>query len=679
MIEVVEHYGNVASQHLLLQASCIFTLTDEAAPCRQRLPAGVSVVGVLKVEEARALCVMPDLSVYELKTFPAGYLAAVAFSEKAQAELGPFVAFLMRLSGRKLEPPERIDGAGSMDRLLWFFSKLCLADRTRLLRSNLAGQLELAELRHAHETLQSDFQAVESFIASRDIQPADIVFYNPVSSDLAETSDKATLITQTLPVANYGLSSIDLATGPSSGRHSLSFGLDCSMMSVESGEVLARWALPIDEINPGWINLRLPRGLSGASHTLRLVIRPLNGIGFVPSLKLGHAQPLKAFRARLSSDATRELAASLALRCWSGLPGVAPPAVTTVVTPQTDTHHLSVRTVPLSSSFLARIEQCQATWFPDFEPVSFNRDLSVVECHPPPAGITMARLPRLSLPAVCRVEAQAFVRGASSAPVEFGIVFTDAAERQVFDALGRERSSPALANFSGWTSVEAASASLLQCAISDAGSAGSLYLTTRMKDGASNDFARACFRTLRITSLAPQASDARHDVEVAAKSPGTRRIGREDLDLIVVEHGSSASCAVRVSAEGAVLDLRDPAEDPSVFSLRGLAARSAVRVAVRATLSSHGNGPVDFGFGVFAGDVARQVTMIDLENPIREDSPIVFSGWTHLSPSDSAAFEIDIAGTSEPDVSLLFTMKGGGPAGCVTLSDLWLIVDETQS
>jgi hypothetical protein len=132
----------------------------------------------------------------------------------------------------------------------------------------------------------------------------------------------------------------------------------------------------------GWTNIPLSRALSGVERTPVLRIRPAGGIGRIPPFSLGAPQPLSAFRVQTVPPQRNPVLASLALRCWSGLPGVAPPNITRSL--GLPVKHLSaVRRVPIPLPFLRDVEWINTGWNPDFVPVAFVHAESALQCHPP--------------------------------------------------------------------------------------------------------------------------------------------------------------------------------------------------------------------------------------------------------------------------------------------------------
>lgn len=669
--------GRLPLHHLALQQPFIFASSDELHRLARHVPDGLSRFGIVSVEATRIICVVSRQGLVELDYFPFGYLASLAVSPGSRDLLDRAVKLLSDWSGRAMDPPISIDERDAASIIPARCASLLVAGYTRALNLNKSYMFELNNLRAEHEELQSSFLSAESLISSRNIHPVDLVFFNAKAEPGRSTATAAQFIRQMLPVASQGLSSIDVYATEPPGSDRVAFGFDCSLLSVESGTTLAAWSVQRDDVKEGWVNLRLPRALAQAAHTLALEFRPIGGLGHIPPLALGEGQPLRAFRVQASEVGTEELSSSLAMRCWSGLPGITPPEVGFVAQPEAQGARSPIHSLPLPPAFLAQVRRCRTDWHPEFDPVSFDERLCFVEVHPPSAGLMLARLPRLSLPTVCRIEAQAFVRNENASAVEFGLAFSDADEDEVLNSLSGAQHASAKLHFSGWVAADASRAALVMCAVPQADEGGHVYFATRMKDGAPNAFAWACYRNIRITSLsagdAPSAGPA-----ARAGLPRTRQVGRSELLRLAVEHGDPSSCRIVFPLQRPMVECHVFDSDIHIATLRNLDG-DAAKIAVRVSSSPGYTGAADFGFGLFNGKLDRKLKLPDLEGPQGITAQVVFSGWNEILPAESAVFEIDVNDASGAPLSLVFAIRSKAQPVCITVSDLWLIGGEART
>jgi hypothetical protein len=525
----------------------IIVAEDEMGQFLPAAPAGISVFGLRAVEaDAVWLVDAAGAEVCQM-TAPMLCLGFVASSLGSFAELKAAHHLFGLWSAFDLPEPVILPTLESADRFIpelvaSVFGRLkTYADHvTRLSR-------ELFRLRVAHEDTMNAFAKLERFVSEANVQPCRLSFEHEPADGVFVCG--ARVLRQVLPVSSFGLSAVEIFVG----RGALN-GILVELCSREDHEVHEVWRLGADDLDVGWIVLPLKGGLGGRQRTPEIVLRPLSGTGLLPDVGLGAPQVLEAFRVSADiENGVEVLPRSLALRTWSGLPGVRPPALTERTAQARGAQAATTTELAMPLSVLRRAVMRSTHWHPEFQPVGWLDDLRALEVHPPPRGSICAEIEGFDPGAsAARLSVRGVLRSSESMPVEFAMGFAPGINNGFGAMLADLWSLEAHEDlyFSGWRVAIHDRPALVQVDLPSGLEAGSLFLATRMEDGQVNAFAWACFQDLRATLL-PTELPTRGSVIEAPPSPSEAGIG----DPRFVVGGIPAPVSLLVTAEN-VLDLR---------------------------------------------------------------------------------------------------------------------------
>lgn len=189
------------------------------------------------------------------------------------------------------------------------------AERSTMLQS------QLCSLRMAHEELQNTFARYEDFLSYARIPPVQLRFITEPTDEVAFTAargGKPLRFAQRLPISSRGLAIIEIHVRiPDKKAEGV---LSASVSTLEDPQELASWRIPYQAMHPGWMRLVLPKIWSGPKLTAELYLTFETHKGKAPTLSLTPPQLLPEACLRL--DNGTEVDRSLALRLWTGLPGI---------------------------------------------------------------------------------------------------------------------------------------------------------------------------------------------------------------------------------------------------------------------------------------------------------------------------------------------------------------------
>jgi hypothetical protein len=647
--------------------SSIFVLVpiEEMSFFEPYVPNGISIFGLQEVSQHTLFAVNQAFEAFVSDAAPSSCLAMAAIGEEGLARLSKARDLFTKWSGNEFNHPAQIDlsEAGQaipsllLERLLERFrsvSKHCIT---------YAG--DLARLRGSHEELHNNFAAVEAFIVSSNIQPISLVFSNPPVPgsflDVAHVKE----VTQVLPTSTFALSSVDIYVGELNGSNRRYGGLEIDLTTLEESKILARWHLDADHIAEGWTSLDFAKTLHGHQRTARLAIRAIGGIGDIPPLGLGQPQPLKAFRAEITPQGSSTPNASLALRCWSGLPGIAPPNISKSIS-FTHLHGASpIKRVAIPFTILRAVEWVKTYWNPGVPPVGFKSEDKAVTCNPPPKGITLAKLPEISLSEISRIEAHAFVRDGDDSPVEFGVLFSDLPAKKIVTALLRGQTAKNKFHFSGWVKCVSGQPVYISSVVPVANMTGCIFLATRIPPGSSRNSAQAAFRDLQITSLGlsdpeqPQVQTSNEGAKIVrAEKPRNRMLPVEDLRRVRGTNGKAGSSQIRFDRASAEIKFELSDEHDVIAVIPDIRVTRPIHLSLKACANRSNKGAIRVGFGVSDFWVSEDTVLTQLKKQTKVMTHVAFSGWHEIGPAEDAVFELDIEDRSEDFVSLYLLAQG---------------------
>lgn len=182
-------------------------------------------------------------------------------------------------------------------------------------------QRQLTSLRIAHEELQNTFARYEDFLSHARIPPVQLRFISEPTDKVAITDDpheNPLRFVQRLPFSSRGLAIIEIHANLQDQK--AEGVLSASVKILENLQELASWQIPYRAIRSGWVRLVLPNIWSGPKLTAEFYLTCETLKGKAPTLSLTAPQLLP--EACLKRDDGTRLDRSLALRLWTGFPGI---------------------------------------------------------------------------------------------------------------------------------------------------------------------------------------------------------------------------------------------------------------------------------------------------------------------------------------------------------------------
>lgn len=329
----------------------------------------------------------------------------------------------------------------------------------RLSRHMASANTELAALRREREALFENYRALENAFHVRNWDTVSEVFGHGPHIDAKDQGLAALLceseIVQLFPISSYAVSGFALhfREVPTDKTGRLIVTLDY----VESSEGIAEWFIPYASVTQGWNFFSLPKACDGSPRTLRLRISASGGLP--PELSLGHVITNERYAAQARAPHADLDMRPLALRIFTGLPGVRPTALPNVFAPSTVISGRKVEDYRLPVELLRAVTNVSASPIePSFQTVRFLELEDAIVCHPLSEGITAGAVRRVVAPGTARISARAVIDHPEGKPATVGLMLVplSANIRKEIAALADGRALPPTAFFSGWMEITAA-------------------------------------------------------------------------------------------------------------------------------------------------------------------------------------------------------------------------------
>jgi hypothetical protein len=362
----------------------------------------------------------------------------------------------------------------------------CIALLSEMAMRNALLSLSLAAVRGEHETLQESFLVLEQSLSSLGTREK-VVFETPVAS--AHVTVDGGGIVQRFPISSTALSCVELYVVVE-GR-GLDGTMEVRLATLEDGQAVGQWRVPLAGLGSGWKRLALRRSLMGRAKTVELTVRGLVKSGPQLRLALSHPTPIDDANYRTSSGEWGQ--SPLALRIWRGLPNAGNgPAL------RGDAGSLagSIAVCRLPPEILAAHEPMGDD---SGELVKYIAEVEEIQVHPRPRRVVCARLPEAILRGTRRISATVVTRHNEAPPIDYALL-TVTGRRQAIWALRRATSLAGPAeNFSGWHTVLPSHPTRINLTLSEVPTkAGDLLLLTRSAYPNNTSYAWARFADIEI-------------------------------------------------------------------------------------------------------------------------------------------------------------------------------------
>jgi hypothetical protein len=277
-------------------------------------------------------------------------------------------------------------------------------------------------LRREREVLLENYRALEDAFHARNWEAATEVFAHDPDSDAKDEGIGQVLrddgVEQWLPVSSHGVSGFALhfhEAGGSGGE--LLVKLEC----VETEQRVAEWTVPFTEIRPEWNFFTLAKACDGGRRTLRLRISTSGGHS--PELSLGHPISNLRYAARPEGARGTHSHRPLALRVFTGLPGVRPTGMSAMLAPNLLEHGRGIVDHRLSPDTLRAVTDVSVTpIIPDFQTVCFVEHEGAIICHPVIEGTSAAAIRTAIASGTIRFSARAKIDHPEGQPAAVGLV-----------------------------------------------------------------------------------------------------------------------------------------------------------------------------------------------------------------------------------------------------------------
>ena len=516
----------------------------------------------------------------------------------------------------------------------------------------------LAQLRGAHEVLQNNFARAERLLEVSLLAPPRCTF-EALPSDRYIAAG-AHEIVQRLPAGSAGFAALELYF-PIQLASIPAGGIDIELRTVETREQVGRWILHAEHWKAGWVVLALPVAIDGLSVSLELCLKPLGEFLALPELSLSEPLPLARFQVRVDGVA---LPASLALRCWVGLPGVKV-RLTDSLAALTDNHAGEIMDVPFPPRLCATVRRYCQSWDTLWEIVRALPESSGVFCHPPPPNIipnfVVAVIPDVMIDRPARIAARCVVADERAAPVEFGIV-TLPSGSDVYSAITSGR------GFSGWIRASFESPGHLSAFVPANVVNQQIYFVTRMADGESNSYAQASFENLTITFLGPRETGIiqRSPIQFNQMRTFHNALDPTDESVIFKEAEHVLLCH---PVKGA----------PKIGIIERLLQSTARGLCGQVWLGHPEAKATQFNVAISRRAAAEVLASAEQNIAL---PGVALSGWIEVRPTESGRFEISVEelpapAVGEPDEFNFYVITRLAP-GVLNADYTWAYIDGIQ-
>jgi hypothetical protein len=643
---------------------------EELLRFQQFVPSGISIFGLHQISPDTVFIVNQAAEMFATQAAPTSCLAMAAIDEDGYARLLHTSDLFSKWSGSQFIRPVRIDATKAAQAIPTLLLTQLLQRFRSISQQCTTFASDLSRLRASHEELHNNFAALEAFVVSSNIQPIKLAFYNPLTTGSFLEVPRTREVTQVLPTSTYGLSSVDIYVERLNRSNRRYGGIEIDLTTVEEGWMQARWNLEADQMTEGWINLGLPKTLGDYQRTARLTIRTFGGVGDMPPLGLGPPQPLKAFRAQLSPEDSNAPTASLAMRCWSGLPGIAPPNMSGSISSAQSLNRSAIKRVPIPFVILRAVEWMPTESKPEVKRVDFDEVNKAVRCNPPTDGITLARLPEISFSEIGRIEAQAFVQNSEPSSVEFAIVFSDLPTNTIAQTLLGQRATTGRFYFSGWISAVLGQPVPLSCVVQEPNITAHIFLATRIAPGHPFSSVEAAFHDLQITLLGLSNADQAQPRllgEGTKIADTSRRHSRilpvDDLRRVRTTRGKNTPSTVQF--DHAIGEIKCELSDrlQVIATIPHIRVKSAIHLSVKACAGRLNTASIEVGVAVAGPRATEEIAIGQLKKQSSAEGPVVFSGWHVMNPAEEAFFQLDIVDGTADFVSLYMMAQSELPSG----------------
>lgn len=385
-------------------------------------------------------------------TFP---LVAVAASQEGATALGAILQQLQRMRTVPEIPLVRIDEA-SPEMLPALMARLLESGLERLAGHVSKVHAELAMLRRERETMFENYRAIENAFHARNWDSSVEIFSHEPLVDSKDEGFARLLreseIEQLFPVSSYAVSGFALHFRDLPGNRNGQ--LIVTLDYLENGEGIAEWLVPYADLAAEWNFFSLPKACDGSHRTLRLRISATGGVP--PELSLGNVIANERYAAHARIPHPDLDMRPLALRIFTGLPGVRPASLPNAIVPTSLIEGRKVDDYRLPVEMLRNVANVSVTPIaPDFPTVRFLEHEDAISCHPLPEGITAGAIRRVVAPGTVRISARAVVDHPEGKPCAVGFLLVNLAAdaKDEIAALAEPGARRQQALFSGWSDV----------------------------------------------------------------------------------------------------------------------------------------------------------------------------------------------------------------------------------
>jgi hypothetical protein len=301
----------------------------------------------------------------------------------------------------------------------------------------------------------TNYRALEDAFRARNWEPLAEVFTHDPFVDPKDQGITSLLrdagLEQDFPVASHGVAGFalhfrDAVAGPGA--------IAVALERVETAKTLAEWHVPFADIRAEWNHFALQRGSDGSPGSLRLRIRAKGGLP--PTLSLGHPVLNLRYAAR-SSMAHGDLGhRPIAMRIFTGLPGVRPAGVSNTFAPASSPFPNQPTSYRLHPDQLRGVENVSLTSVvPDFQTVGYLEHENAIICHPLVTGLTAGVLKGAVASGTQKLSARAVIDHPEGRPAAAGLLLVPqgAALVAALRELLRSGTAPGETVFSGWREV----------------------------------------------------------------------------------------------------------------------------------------------------------------------------------------------------------------------------------
>ncbi|OYR10295.1 DUF6212 domain-containing protein [Brucella grignonensis] len=385
-------------------------------------------------------------------TFP---LVAVAASDEGAKDLNSALQQLYRMRTIPEVPVVRIDEAAP-ENIPLLVSQLLESSLDRLVSHVSKVHTELAMLRRERETMFENYRAIEDAFHARNWDSSTEIFSHAPLVDPKDEGFAKLLreseIEQLFPVSSYAVSGFALHFRdlPANRNGQLIVTLDY----LENGEGIAEWLVPYAMLHSEWNFFSLPKACDGSHRTLRLRISATGGVP--PELSLGNVIANERYAARARIPHGDLDMRPLALRIFTGLPGVRPASLPNAIVPTSLINGRKVDDYRMPIELLRNVANVSVTPLtPDFPTVRFLEHEDAIGCHPLEEGITAAAIRRVVAPGTVRISARAVIDHPEGQPCVAGLLLVNLASdvKEEIDAISSLDRRRQQVLFSGWSEV----------------------------------------------------------------------------------------------------------------------------------------------------------------------------------------------------------------------------------